>query len=450
MLAWFALLFLLGLRWIVVAPEVLLAINPYYAVKFFFNNGVYSFLILSLVILTVTGGEALYADMGHFGRIPIRNAWNWIAMPALLVNYFGQGALVLSEPKAIVNSFFMLAPAWGQIPLLLIATAAAAIASQAVISGVFSVTRAALNLGYLPRLRVLHSSEHEIGQVYVPSINWILFIGTLLLVLAYRSSSALTSAYGLAVAGAMLIDGVLVILLLRFTRSRNHSLKIAVLTIVLILDIAFVAANSLKIPSGGWLPLVIAIVAFIFMSTWSEGRRLLSWLVAREQVPMRDFLATLTEHPPEKVPGTAVYLVSDAGGVPRALSQNIRFNRVIHDRNILLSFLHPEVPRVPPEERIEVQNVAPGIERVIARYGFMETPNAVAALRAAADHGIPYKPEETTYVVGHDSPVITRTSGMALWRKRLFAIMSRNSQLAAVHYGVPSHRVFEVGSQVKL
>jgi len=427
-----------------------LAVNPFYAVQFFVHNGVAAFLILSLVILTVTGGEALYADMGHFGRIPIRNAWYWIAMPALLVNYLGQGALVLSEPKAIANSFFMLAPDWAQVPLILIATAAAAIASQAVISGVFSVTRAALNLGYLPRLKVLHSSEHEIGQVYVPSINWILFTGTILLVLFYRSSSALTSAYGLAVAAAMLIDGVLVILLLRFTGSQNHTAKIAILGTVLLLDLAFVAANSLKIPSGGWLPLVIAALAFIFMSTWSEGRRTLSWLVAREQTPQRDFLAALEKEPPQKVPGTAVYLVGDASGVPRALSQNIRFNHVIHQRIILLTFLHPEVPRVAPEERIEVQNVAPGIQRVIARYGFMETPNTIAALRTADEHGVAYKPEETTYVIGHDVPVITRASGMAVWRKRLFAAMTRNSQMAAVHYGVPAHRVFEVGSQVKL
>jgi KUP system potassium uptake protein len=248
----------------------------------------------------------------------------------------------------------------------------------------------------------------------------------------------------------MLTDGVLVILLLRFSRSRHHSVKIALLSMVLLLDIAFVAANSLKIPSGGWLPLAIATGAFILMSAWSEGRRTLSWLVAREQTPMRDFLAEIAKDPPKTVPGTAVYMVSDASGVPRALSQNIRFNNVMHERNILLSFLHPEVPRVPMEERIEVQNIAPGIQRVVARYGFMETPNVISTLRAADEHGVAFRPEETTYVIGHENPIITHASGMALWRKRLFAVMSRNSQLAAVHYGVPAHRVFEVGSQVKL
>lgn len=450
MLVWFSVLFVLGIRWIVVAPEVLLAINPLYAVGFFLENGIAAFLILSLVILTVTGGEALYADMGHFGRIPIRNAWFMIALPALLVNYFGQGALVLSNKEAIANSFYMLAPGWAQIPLIAIATVAAAIASQAVISGVFSVTRAALNLGYLPRLTVLHSSESEIGQVYVPSINWILFVGTALLVLAYRSSSALTGAYGLAVSCAMLIDGILVVLLLRFTRSPNHRIKIGILLAVFLLDIAFVASNSLKIPSGGWLPIFIAFSAFVVMTTWSEGRRTLSWLVAREQTPLRDFLAMLEKQPLQPVPGTAVYLLSDASGVPRALTQNIRFNHVIHERNIWLTFLHPEVPSVAAEQRIEVQTVTPYIQRVIARYGFMETPNVINALRAAGEQGVIFKPEETIYVVGHENPLLTRGSGMPMWRKRLFAIMSRNSQMAAAHYGVPAHRVFEVGSQIKL
>ena len=450
MLVWFAVLFGLGLYWIAQAPQVLLAVNPWYAVQFFLSNNLYAFLILSLVILTVTGGEALYADMGHFGRLPIRNAWFMVAMPALLVNYFGQGALVLSDPTAIVNSFFKLAPAWGQLPLTIIATIAAAIASQAVISGVFSVTHSAQNLGYLPRLRILHSSEQEMGQVYVPAINWVLFGGTLFLVLAFRSSAALTSAYGLAVAGAMLIDGVLVILLLRFTRAPRHAGKIAVLGAIVILDLAFVTSNSVKIPSGGWLPIVIAVTAFILMHTWYEGRRTMSWLVAKDQTPLRDFLSALESHRPKTVPGTAVYLVGDAGGIPRALTQNIRFNGVIHERNILLTFMHPEVPRVPPEERIEIQQIAPGLQRVIARYGFMETPNTVAALRNASERGLPYLPEETTYVIGRENPTITRTSGMAVWRKRLFAIMNRNSQLAAEHYGVPAHRVFEVGTQVKL
>jgi len=450
MLGWFAVLALLGAASISSAPQVLLAINPINAILFFAHHGTTAFIIMSSVFLAVTGGEALYADMGHFGRAPIRNGWFLIVLPALLLNYFGQGALLIVNPAAIENPFYLLAPGWAQAPLLLLAVAAAVIASQAVISGVFSVTRQALNLGYLPRLRVLHSSEAEIGQVYVPFVNWLLFIGTVVLTLGFRSSSALAGAYGIAVSSTMLIDGLLVIMLLRFTRAPLHYWKIAVLLGVALLDIVFVASNTLKFADGGWLPITIAVVVFLLMNTWHEGRRTISWAVAREQLPMREFLAMLAKSPPQQVPGTAVYMVNDASGVPRAFTQNIKFNRVIHERNILFSFLQPEVPHVAPEERIEVQNVAPGIQRVIARYGFMETPHVVSALRAAEIYGVEYKPDETTYVIGHETPVVTRTSGMSPWRKRLFAIMSRNSQLAAAHFGVPAHRVFEVGSQIKL
>ncbi len=450
MLVWFAVLALLGISKIVAAPEVLYAVNPLNAWRFFASNGFAGFAVMSSVFLAVTGGEALYADMGHFGRLPIRNAWFTIVLPALLLNYFGQGAFLLTNPQAIDNPFFMMAPSWALVPLLLLALAAAIIASQAVIAGVFSITRQAINLGYLPRLQVLHSSEDEIGQVYVPALNWMLFVGCVVLTIGFGSNSALAGAYGIAISSTMLMDAVMVILLLRFTRSSHHHAMISVLAIIVVLNALFVASNFLKFPDGGWLPIVIAIVVFVLMSTWSVGRRTLSWLVAREQTPLRDFLAALIKEPPQKVAGTAVYMVSDASGVPRALSQNLRFNRVIHERTILLSFLHPEVPRVPIGERIEVQNVAPGIQRVIARYGFMETPNVVAALRAADDHGVAFKPEETTYVLGHENPVITHAAGMAVWRKRLFAIMTRNSQMAATHYGVPAHRVFEVGSQVKL
>jgi KUP system potassium uptake protein len=270
-----------------------------------------------------------------------------------------------------------------------------------------------------------------------------------ILVLGFRSSHALTGAYGIAVASTMLIDGVLVILLLRFTRSPHHKIKIALLSAVAVLDVLFVASNSLKFPDGGWLPITVAIVVFVLMTTWSEGRRTMSWLVSREQMPMRDFLATIAAEPPQRVPGTAVYMVNDASGVPRSLTQNLRFNHVLHERIVLLTFLRPEIPRVAAEDRVMCENVAPGIERVIARYGFMETPNVVAALRAASEKGVDFKPEETIYFVGRDNPVITRTSGMPVWRKRLFALMGRNSQLAAVHFGTPPHKTMEISSQVR-
>jgi KUP system potassium uptake protein len=450
MMVWFVVLATLGMGQIFYEPRVLLAVNPVYALEFFINNNIAGFIVLSSVFLCVTGGEALYADMGHFGRLPIRNAWFVIVLPALMLNYFGQGALLLRNPAAAVNPFYLLAASWAQPLLMLLAVAAAVIASQAVISGVFSVTRAALNLGYLPRLKVVHSSEMAIGQVYVPAINWLLFAGTLILVLGFRSSSALAGAYGIAVSTTMLIDAALVILLLRFTRSPHHRLKIALLSAVVVLDVLFVASNALKFPNGGWLPISVAVAVFILMTTWSEGRRTMSWHIAREQTPLRDFLAAITKKPPQQAPGTAVYLISDASGVPSALTENIRFNNVMHERNLFLTFVHPEVPHVPAEQRVEVETIAPRIQRIIARYGFMETPNVVAALRAADEHGVPYKPDETIYIVGHDNPVITRSAGMPIWRKRLFALMSRNSQMAAVHYGVPAHRVFEVGSQIKL
>jgi KUP system potassium uptake protein len=450
MLVWFIVLATLGIGQLIYEPRVLLAVNPLYALDFFLHNSLAGFIVLSSVFLCVTGGEALYADMGHFGRLPIRNGWFVIVLPSLMLNYFGQGALMLRNPDAAANPFYMLAASWAQPLLMLLAVAAAVIASQAVISGVFSVTRAALNLGYLPRLRVVHSSEREIGQVYIPAVNWLLFAGTIVLVLGFGSSSALAGAYGIAVSTTMLIDAVLVILLLRFTRSPHHKVKIALLGAVVVLDVLFVASNALKFPNGGWLPISVAIGVFLLMTTWSEGRRTLSWLTAREQTPLRDFLAAIAKHPPQHAPGTAVYLVADASGVPRALTENIRFNGVMHERTIFLTFVHPELPRVPNEQRIEVEHIAPGIQRIVARYGFMETPNAVAALRAADEHGVAYKPAETVYIVGHDTPVITRSSGMPVWRKRLFAVMSRNSQLAAVHYGIPAHRVFEVGTQIKL
>jgi KUP system potassium uptake protein len=449
-LVWFVTLALLGLRWVFTAPSVMLAINPLHAVHFFISNGFLGFVTLASVFLAVTGGEALYADMGHFGRSAIRRGWFVIVLPALVLNYFGQGALLLSEPTAVSNPFYLLAPGWLLPPLILLATCATVIASQAVISGVFSVTRQALNLGYLPRLRVLHSSEYEIGQVYVPSMNWLLFVGVTMLILVFQSSSALAGAYGIAIASTMLIDGILVIMLLRTRKEGNWRPAVAVLGCIVTLELAFFLANLLKFDDGGWLPIVAAILAYVVMSTWQEGRRTLNWLIAREQMPVRDFLAMIAADPPHRVEGTAVYLAAEAGGMPRALLNNLRFNRVLHGRNILLTFTRPEIPFVPPEERVEIQNLAPGLCRVIARYGYMETPNVVAALRGAEEKGVAYEPEQTVYVVGRENPVFAAGSGMPLWRKRLFALMGRNSQLAALHFGVPSHRMLEVSSQVRL
>ena len=449
-LVWFATLALLGIRWIITKPDVVFAINPLYAVHFFIDNGVAGFVTLASVFLAVTGGEALYADMGHFGRPPIRRGWFMIVLPALVLNYFGQGALLLEHPSAISNPFYLMAPGWLLPPLIVLATAATVIASQAVISGVFSITRQALNLGYLPRLRVQHSSEEEIGQVYVPTLNWMLFAGTVTLIIVFQSSSALAGAYGIAISSTMLIDTILVIMLLRVRQEPQRRLVMAVLVLIVAVEAAFFLSNLLKFDDGGWLPIAVAVLAYVLMTTWQEGRRTLNWLVAKEQMPVRDFLALIEREPPHRVEGTAVYLASEAGGIPRALLNNLRFNRVLHQRNVLLTFVRPEVPFVGAENRVEIQNIGEGLCRIIARYGFMESPNVVAALRAAEEAGVPYEPEQTVYVVGRENPVFAVGSGMPLWRKRLFAFMGRNSQLAAIHFGVPSHRLLEVSSQVRL
>ena len=450
MLVWFSVLAILGLRWIIVYPDVLLAVNPYYAFRFLGSNGIASFVVMSSVFLPVTGGEALYADMGHFGRSAIQRGWFFIAFPALMLNYLGQGAVLMHNSEAIKNPFSYLAPTWALGPLIILALAAAVIASQAVISGVFSVTRQALNLGYLPRLRVLHSSESEIGQVYVPTVNWLLCAGTIALVIGFQSSQALAGAYGIAISSTMLIDGILVILLLRFTKAPGAVWKIAALSGIAILDVVFLASNALKFIDGGWLPIAAAAVVYVLMTTWQEGRRTLNWVIAKEQMPLRDFVAMIEKDPPLRVPGTAVYLASEAGGIPRALLNNLRFNRVLHERNILLTFVRPEIPFVSSESRVEVQQLGPGLCRITGRYGFMEQPNVVPALRAAEEKGITYEPETTVYVVGRENPVFATGSGMPLWRKRLFALMGRNSQLAAIHFGVPPHRLLEVSSQVRL
>ena len=450
MMLWFSILGLLGLFSIFKTPHVLQAMNPLYAVAFLVDNSWSGFITLSSVFLSITGGEALYADMGHFGREPIRNVWFIAVLPALTLNYFGQGALLLNDPQAISNPFYLLAPTWALPIMILLATAATVIASQAVISGVFSIARQAINLGYLPRLKVQHSSEQEIGQVYLPTMNRLLFVGTVLLVVIFRSSSSLAGAYGIAVSSDMVMASLMVIVLMRSVQWRFRKAVMFALSFIVLIELGFFFSNLMKFFDGGWLPLIIAGTAFLIMSTWFEGRKNLNWLLTTQQVPTRDFLSSLEKMPPHRVPGTAVYMVSEASGIPRALTQNLRFNGVLHERNLLLTFTSADVPHIAPEERITIQTVAPCLYRVVARYGFMETPNVLSALRAADDKGLEFKPDETTYVVGRENPIITTSSGMPVWRKRLFAIMGRNAQLAAVHYGVPSHRIIEIGSQVRL
>lgn len=449
-IVWFFALALLGLTHIVGAPEVLAALNPAYAVSFFANNGWQGFTTLSAVFLAVTGGEALYADIGHFGRLPIRRAWFWLVLPALALNYFGQGALLLRDPAAIENPFYLLAPAWLLTPLIVLATAATIIASQAVISGVFSVTRYALNLGYLPRLRILQSSAKAIGQIYVPSMNWILFGGTAILVVAFGSSEALAGAYGIAVSATMLLAGGLLLVLAYIQQRTGRTATLVLLAAISVVDLAFFASNSLRVFDGGWIPIVIAVAMYAMMATWREGRRLLNWTIARQQVSTAEFLESLQSEPPNRIDGTAVYLTSEASVIPRTLTLQLRFQRTLHERVIILTFARVDVPRVTREERIHVETMTAGIYRLVARYGFMEQPDTTTVLRIAEDYGLRFDPDHTVYIVGCNTPIVTHRKGLSLWRKRLFAFMARNSQVAYRFFGVPTHRLLEVGSQTEM
>ncbi|HXS92688.1 MAG TPA: potassium transporter Kup [Steroidobacteraceae bacterium] len=449
-IVWFLALGVLGAVHIFAAPSVLLALNPLHALQFFAANGWQGFVTLSAVFLAVTGGEALYADLGHFGRTPISRAWFRLVLPALILNYFGQGALLLGNPAAIQNPFYLLSPSWLLAPLIVLATAATIIASQAVISGVFSVVSQALNLGYLPRLRIVHSSAAAIGQIYVPSVNWVLLAGSVLLVVGFGSSEALAGAYGIAVSATMLLAGIL-ILVLGYIRQREHRFAtLALLVAISLVDLAFFCANTLRVFEGGWIPLVLGLAVYTLMATWREGRRLLNWNIAREQSSTAEFLKGLEHDPPHRVAGTAVYLTSEATVIPRSLVQQVRLQRSLHERSIILTFVRTEVPRLTRDERVAVDTVAPGIYRVIAHYGFMEQPDAVAALRLAEEQGLTFEAGRTVYIVGRNTPIVTGRRTMAMWRKRLFALMARNSQLAYRYFGVPTHRLLEVGGQTEL
>jgi KUP system potassium uptake protein len=448
-IVWFLTLGCLGLIHIANAPNVLWALHPEYAVRFFVENGVQGFLILSAVFLCVTGGEALYADVGHFGRIPIRNAWFQLVLPALILNYLGQGALVLQNPEAIRNPFYLLAPSWFLVPLIVLATAATIIASQAVISGVFSVATQAMNLGYLPRMRVLQSSESSIGQVYVPAANWVVFAGTVLLVLGFQSSDALASAYGIAVSATMLLAGILVLIApppLRLPRT----LFVPLLIGISLMDLAFFSANILRAWHGGWIPISLAAAMFLIMSTWREGRLQLNWTVSRQQPALHDFMRRLSDSPPERAPGTAVYLTNEASAIPTSLVQQLRFHWFLHERVIILTFARTESPRVPNESRLSCDLLAEGIYRLTARYGFMERPDTVSALRAAERLGIEYLPDTTYYVVGRTTPLVSDKKGLAKWRKRLFVLMARNTRVGYEYFRVPSHRLLEIGAQTDI
>jgi KUP system potassium uptake protein len=450
MLGWFVVLAVMGAAWIVREPRVLLALNPWYGLHLFMEHKVGALAVLAGVFLTVTGGEALYADMGHFGKVPIRAAWIFVVMPALVLNYFGEGALLIENPAAISNPFYLMAPEWALWPLIMLATAASLIGSQAVISGVFSVTTQAVSLGLLPRVRVEHSSAEHAGQIYVPTMNWLLMAASLALVVGFGSSAALAGAYGLAVSGAMTIVTPLTLSLIKSrTGSKSRALR-AGLSLLFVVDIAFLLANLTKLEDGGWLPLVSGLIIYWIMQTWQKGRASVMVRLLRDQKPVRDFLDDLKRDPPVKVPGTAIFLDAKASGIPRALLNNIKFNRVIHERVVLLTVVTREQPRIAEAKRLTVTPVCEGIVRIVAQVGFMEKPNILQVLRDAEAYGVPYDPEGTTFFLSREELLPGQRSDLPPLRRTAFMQMARSAQVIADYYGLPPSRVVEIGTRLEI
>jgi KUP system potassium uptake protein len=450
MCLWFLVLAVLGLLEIQRNPDVLRAVNPAYAIAFVEATPRIAFLALGAVVLAVTGTEALYADMGHFGAAPIRRAWLAFVMPALVANYFGQGALLLADPAAIKNPFYLLAPQWALLPLVILATCAAVIASQAVISGAFSLTRAAIQMGYCPRIKLLHTSEREIGQIYVPFVNWTLLIAVSLLVVGFRSSDNLGGAYGIAVTLAMMIDSVLILVVMRRLWNWSLPVALAVALPLLAIDIAFLSSNALKIPDGGWFTLLVGAAVFTLLTTWKRGRALLMERLNEDSMPLPLFIESIAASPPPRVPGTAVFLTSTGDRVPHALLHNLKHNKVLHDRVVFLTVHTREIPRVPDAERIEIRDLGLAFFALDAWYGFTEEPDVPVLLDMCARHGLEFDTMDTSFFVSRETLIPVVGPGMALWRERLFVAMSKMAVKATDFFHVPTNRVVELGTQVEL
>lgn len=450
MLVWFGVMAVLGLFQTVGDLSVLQAVNPFHGLGYLFGNGADGFLSLGSIFLVVTGGEALYADMGHFGRRPIRFGWFTIALPALMLNYFGQGALLMSDPSAIENPFFLLGPSWARPFLVVLATAATIIASQALISGAFSLTVQAVQLDYLPRLAIVHTSATHAGQVYVPIVNWMLMAGSISLVIAFGSSSSLAAAYGIAVTGTMAVTTVLMAAYVHRAWQWPMHRVVAVSAPLLVIDLGFFGANVAKIPAGGWFPIVVAVLLLTLMTTWRTGRRLLAERIRRGEVPIEDFIEGVRREHDARVPGTAVFLFKGSGAAPPALITNTRHNRVVHERVILLSVVTSDAATVPPSERARIKEYGDGFYQLELSYGFTEDPDVEVALSQLDDPRLRFDPERLTYFLGRETVIATSLPGMSNWRERLFALQLRTAASAARFFRLPSDRVVEVGSQVEI
>jgi KUP system potassium uptake protein len=447
---WFLVIGSLGFAAILANPEVLEALNPIHAIQFFQDNGHLGFLVLGSVVLVVTGGEALYADMGHFGRKAIRIAWFSVAMPGLLLNYFGQGALLLKDPTAISNPFYLLAPSWALPSLVVLATAAAVIASQALISGIFSITKQAVQMGFLPRLSIIHTSRREIGQIYIPFINWALMGGVLWLVFAFKSSSDLAAAYGIAVTGTMVITTAIAMVVARRIWKWSWIKTICIFGSFGIVEIIFFKFNLNKVTDGGWVPLLLGAIIYLVMSTWAKGRRILAARLKARSISMVDFVERLENDPPRKVEGSAIYMTGDTWGVPVPLLHNLKHNKVMHSQIAILTIKTLEVPMVLKKERVQIEVLAPHFFRIIANYGFMEIPKIKHILEACRERGIPFPIQETTFVLGRETILPSGDPTLSLWREKLFAFMARNAERPTSFFKIPPNQVIEVGIQVEI
>ncbi len=456
MLVWFTTLAVLGIREMLLAPQVLFALNPMHGINLIIERGPEALVLMGAVVLAVTGAEALAADMGHFGKKPIRLAWLWFVFPCLLLNYFGQGALVLRDPTAIESPFYLLAPVTLRVPLILLATAAAVIASQAMISGAFSITQQCVQLGYSPRVTIVHTSAREAGQIYIPEVNWALAIGCVLIVLGFRDSSSLGAAYGIAVTGTFTCTTLLFITIIaaRWNWPRWQVLTLA--AAFLALDLPFLGANLLKVSSGGWVPLAIGIVIFVMMTTWKRGRAILRERLLDITMPLPTFLESIRTSSIPRVPGTAVFMTSEPGGAPVVLLHHLKHNKVLHEQIILLSIQTGEVPEFAPAERIaSLERLEMGFLRVVARYGFMESPDVKEVLGVLRPMGVKTRPLDTSYYLGREELIPAdkawKKGGMTMniWRKRLFALMAKNARSAAAFFQLPPNRVVELGTQIE-
>lgn len=450
MLVWFSVLALMGLQQILANPQVLWAASPVYALEFLQHNKALALVAMGNVVLAVTGAEALYADMGHFGRRPIQRAWFAFVLPALMLNYFGQGALLLAQPEAATNPFYLMAPEWALYPLLGLATLATVIASQAVISGAFSVTRQAMQLGFLPRMEVQHTSEKEQGQIYLPAINWGLMLAVMVLVLGFRSSNNLAAAYGIAVTGDMVITSMLATVVAARVWGWGWWRAGLLFACFLVVELTFLAANILKIPDGGWFPLVAGVFIFILMTTWKHGRAMLNKRLEGERMELLPFIDSLAAGMPTRVPGTAIFLNSDPVSVPHAMLHNLMHNKILHERVVVVSVQFFDVPYVPDIDRVEVRRLPENFWQVIVQYGFKDEPDLPQALAMCASSGLVFESLETSYFLGRETLIPRLGAGMWLWREKLFIALFRNAGSVTAFFKIPSNRVVELGTQVVL